>query len=58
MYEILLNNVKVKTYEYELQAITWCFMNGFIASGGYDFDNNKYYFLNPNIKVRKVRNER
>ena len=57
MYEVYVNNRKVKEYPFKLQAITYCFMNGYIACGSGDFGIHKrYYFMNPKVKIRKVLN--
>ena len=45
MSEILVDGEVVKEYIYELQAITYCFMNGYISRG------RGYYFLNTRVKI-------
>lgn len=56
MYKVILNNNIVKSYPYKIQAIVWCFLNGYVYSGGYDFDNKRYYFLDDSIKIERVKN--
>ena len=45
MYRIYVNDVLVKEYPYELQAITYCFLSGYVSRG------RGWYFLNPKVKV-------
>lgn len=33
MYQIVVNGEVVKEYEHKLQAIIWCFMNGYVYEG-------------------------
>lgn len=49
-YQVLVNNTVVKAYPYKTQAVTYCFLNGYVSSG-YD-----WYFLNPKVEIRKVEN--
>ena len=51
MYQVILNNNVIKSYPYKIQAVIWCFLNGYVYSGGYDFDNKRYYFLDDSIKI-------
>lgn len=53
MYNIYVNNQLVKSYKYEIQAVTYCFMKGYISSGGYDFYNGWYYFLDERVKIER-----
>ena len=39
----------VKTYPYKIQAITYCFLNGYVTSG------RGWYFLNEKVKIVKVK---
>lgn len=45
MYQVIVNNKVVKTYQFMLQAITYCFMNGYVSSG------RGWYFLNDKVKI-------
>ena len=51
MYSVYVNNVKVKSYKYKIQATVYCFLKGYIYSGGCDFDNDWYYFYDDRVKV-------
>lgn len=53
MWKVMVNNKLVKSYPHEAQAVMYCFMNGYIYSGGYDFDNNWYYFLDDRVQVKE-----
>lgn len=48
MYQVIVNNKVVKTYQFMLQAITYCFMNGYVSSG------RGWYFLDERVKIREV----
>lgn len=52
MYQVIVNNTMVKTYPFKIQAIVYCFLNGYVSSG------RGWYFLDEKVKVRKVENER
>lgn len=43
---------KVKTYPFKLQAVIYCFLNGYVTSG------RGWYFLNPRVEIREVNDER
>ena len=45
------DNTKVKSYPFKIQAIIYCYMHGYVNSGGYDMDNNWYYFYDDRVKV-------
>ena len=45
MYSVYVNNEKVKSYKYEIQAITYCFLKGYVTCG------RGWYFLNDKVKV-------
>ena len=51
MYSVYVNNTKVKSYPFKIQAIIYCYMHGYVNSGGYDMDNNWYYFYDDRVKV-------
>lgn len=53
MYNVYVNGTKVKSYKYKIQAIIYCYMHGYVSSGGYDFDNCWYIFLDEKVKVVK-----
>ena len=53
MYNIYVNDTKVKSYPFKIQAMVYCFMNGYISEGGRDFDNGWYYFMDKRVKVVK-----
>ena len=53
MYNVYVNGTKVKSYKYKIQAIIYCFMNGYVSSGGHDMDSNWYYFYDDRVKVIK-----
>jgi|GEM_PF-6885198 len=48
MYQVVNKGSVVKEYPYKIQAVVWCFLHGFITTG------YGYYFLNPDIEIRKV----
>lgn len=48
MYQVTVNNTPVKTYPYKIQAIVYCFMNGYVTSG------RGWYFLDERVKIREV----
>ena len=45
MYLVKVNDKTVKEYKFKIQAITYCFLNGYVSSG------RGYYFLNPLVKI-------
>ena len=47
MYQVTVNNTPVKTYPFKIQAVVYCFLNGYVSTG------KGWYFLNPKIKIRK-----
>ena len=51
MYSIYVDNEKVKSYKYKIQAVVYCFINGYVYSGGHDMDSNWYYFYDDRVKV-------
>ena len=46
----------VKEYPFKMQAVIWCFMHGYVTSGGYG--SNRFYSLDPKIKIVEVKNAR
>lgn len=50
MYQVTVNNVVVKTYPFKVQAVIYCFMNGYVTSG------RGWYFLNERVKISEVEN--
>ena len=55
MFEIYVNNIKVKTYPFKIQAIIYCFLNGYITTSTGDFKDKQWYFLNPKVKINSVK---
>lgn len=51
MYDVYVNNVKVKSYPFKIQAVIYCYLNGYVSSGGCDFDNGWYYFLDEKVRI-------
>lgn len=47
MYKVYINNNIVKTYKYQIQAVTYCFLNGYVTTG------RGLYFFNPKVQIRK-----
>lgn len=45
MYQVVVNNKVVKTYPFKIQAIIYCFMNGYVTSG------RGWYFLDDSVKI-------
>lgn len=56
-YNVYINDTVVKSYPFKIQAIIYCYMNGYVSQGGYDFDNGWYTFLDERVKIEKVENE-
>jgi hypothetical protein len=52
MYQVKVRDEVVKTYPFKLQAIIYCFLNGYVTSG------RGWYFLNPYVKINEVENDR
>lgn len=50
MYQVTVNNTIVKEYPFKLQAIIYCFLNGYVTSG------RGWYFLNERVKIKEVEN--
>ena len=46
MWQIIIDNEIIKEYKYEAQAITYCFLNGYIYSG------RGWYFLDQKVTVK------
>lgn len=47
-YVVYVKNVEVKRYPYKIQAIVYCFLNGYVSSG------RGLYFLHPDARIKKV----
>jgi hypothetical protein len=45
MYQVIVNNKVVKTYPFKIQAIIYCFMNGYVTIG------RGWYFLDDRVKI-------
>lgn len=45
MYQVTVNNTIVKEYPFKLQAIIYCFLNGYVTSG------RGWYFLDDRVKI-------
>ena len=41
----------VKRYPFKIQAIIYCFLNGYVSSG------KGWYFLNSNVEIIEVKND-
>lgn len=54
MYEVYVNNKLVKSYKFKIQAVVYCYMNGYVYEGGHDFDDNWIVTLDPRAEIRKV----
>ena len=52
-HNVYVNNTKVKSYPFKIQAVIYCYMNGYVNEGGHDFDNGWYIFLDDKVKVVK-----
>ncbi len=46
MYNVYVNNELKKSYKYKIQAVTYCFLNGYVTSG------RGLYFLNPKVEIK------
>ena len=57
MYNVYVNNVKVKSYPFKIQAVVYCYMNGYVFEGGHDFDDNWYVTLHDRVQIRKEDND-
>lgn len=53
MYNIYVNNTKVKSYPFKIQAVIYCYMNGYVYGGMYDFDNKWYTILDDRVRIEK-----
>lgn len=57
MYEIYVNDVKVKEYRFKIQAVMYCYLKGYVYEGGYDFNNKWYRILDPQVKIKESKHE-
>lgn len=48
-YKVLVNNTVVKEYPTELQALIYCFTNGYVSTG------RGWYFLDDRVKIEEKR---
>lgn len=46
IYNVYVNNKLVKIYKYQIQAVIYCFLNGYVTSG------RGLYFLNPKVEIK------
>ena len=53
MYNVYVNNTKVKSYPFKIQAVIYCYMKGYVWEGGCVFDNGWYIFLDEKVRVVK-----
>lgn len=53
MYIVKVNDKKVKEYEYEEQAVMYCYINGYVYSGIDEFDGTEVVELHPNVKIER-----
>lgn len=44
----------VREYPFKMQAVIWCYMHGYVTSGGYG--SGKFHSLDPKIKIVEVKN--
>lgn len=49
IYEIWHHNKILKTYYFKIQAIIWCYLNGFVNYG------RNEYWLDENIKIKELK---
>lgn len=57
MYNVYVNNVKVKSYPFKIQAVIYCYMNGYVSEGLHDFSNNWIVTLNDKVQIWKEEDE-
>ena len=51
MYKVYINGVLVKKYPYEIQALIYCYMNGYVYTGG------GWYFLDDRVRIKSDEEE-
>ena len=44
-YQVIVNNQTVKEYPYKIQAIVYCFLNGYVNTG------RGWYFLDGRVNI-------
>lgn len=44
-YHVIVNGKRIKKYDYELQALTYCLLNGYINTG------KGFNFLDDRVKI-------
>lgn len=49
MFKVIVNNAVVKEYPFKLQAVIYCFLNGYVSTG------KGWYFLNPKVRISEVK---
>ena len=47
-YIVYVKGFAEKEYKYKIQAIIYCFLNGYVSSG------RGLYFLHPDVRIEKV----
>lgn len=45
-YNVYVNNKLVKIYKYQIQAVIYCFLKGYVSTG------RGLYFLNPKVEIK------
>ena len=46
IYNVYVNNKLVKIYKYQIQAVIYCFLKGYVSTG------RGLYFLNPKVEIK------
>lgn len=47
-YVVYVNDTVVKKYSYKIQAVIYCFLHGYVFTGG------RYHFLHPDVRIEKI----
>lgn len=50
-YEITRKGRIIKSYPFRLQAVIYCYLKGFVYTGGYG--SQKFYTLDPDVEIKK-----
>lgn len=51
MWQVIVNNTVVKEYKHEVQAVMYCYMNGYVYSGIDDWTNRFHVCLDERVKI-------
>lgn len=57
MWNVYVNNVRVKSYPYKLQACIYCWMNGYVYSGIDDWTNRYLVALDERVRIEESLDE-